>query len=127
MGEYKSTVLYPYKIKSADLLKPGEHKIDVKLIYDPDTIQMPAAPADLTLVVNCKVAGFVRVEKSMTLFFDASETFDVGVDLGAPVSRQYEDRLPFPFNGKINSLKIKYVSALELQSVEDEESCPFHQ
>jgi hypothetical protein len=33
--------------------------------------------------------------------FTASETFDVGVDLGSPVSRDYFDRQPFKFNGKI--------------------------
>jgi len=106
--EYKSTVLYPYKAKSAEPLQPGENRIEIRLIYEK---MAPAAPADLTMTVNCKLAASMRIEKSMTLFFDASETFDVGVDLGAPVSRQYEDRLPFAFNGKISSLNIKYIGA----------------
>ena len=36
-----------------------------------------------------------QVEKSIRLVFDASETFDVGMDLGAPVSLNYADRAPF--------------------------------
>ena len=37
----------------------------------------------------------------------ASETFDVGVDLGSPVSIDYFDRRPFRFDGKISSVKVK--------------------
>ena len=36
----------------------------------------------------------------------ASETLDVGVDLGSPVSLDYFDRRPFAFNGKINSVTV---------------------
>ena len=35
--------------------------------------------------------------------FTASETFDVGIDLGSPVSLGYFDRRPFPFSGNIRS------------------------
>ena len=38
--------------------------------------------------------------------FTASETLDVGVDLGSPVSLDYFDRRPFAFNGKINSVTV---------------------
>ena len=31
--------------------------------------------------------------------FTASESFDVGADLGSPVSAAYEDRRPFAFDG----------------------------
>lgn len=39
--------------------------------------------------------------------FSASETFDVGVDLGSPVSRDYFDRRPFKFDGKIRQVKVE--------------------
>lgn len=39
--------------------------------------------------------------------FPASETFDVGVELGSPVSLDYFDRRPFAFAGKISSLKVE--------------------
>jgi arylsulfatase A-like enzyme len=37
----------------------------------------------------------------------ASETFDVGVDLGSPVSLEYFDRRPFAFNGKIRVVNVE--------------------
>ncbi len=45
--------------------------------------------------------------------FSASETFDVGTDLGAPVSLDYADRAPFEFEGTINKVEVKLNSALE--------------
>jgi hypothetical protein len=39
--------------------------------------------------------------------FTASETFDVGVDLGSPVSIDYFDRRPFRFNGTIDSVELQ--------------------
>ena len=36
----------------------------------------------------------------------ASETLDVGVDLGSPVSFDYFDRQPLPFTGKINAVTV---------------------
>jgi hypothetical protein len=62
----------------------------------------------LTLKVNGKEVGQGRIERSVPGGHTASETFDVGKDLGAPVSLDYYDRAPFLFNGKINSINIKY-------------------
>jgi arylsulfatase len=38
--------------------------------------------------------------------FMTKKTFDVGVDLGSPVSLDYFDRRPFRFNGKIDSVRV---------------------
>eukprot|EP00408_Alexandrium_pacificum_P015548 CAMPEP_0171201176 /NCGR_PEP_ID=MMETSP0790-20130122/24358_1 /TAXON_ID=2925 /ORGANISM="Alexandrium catenella, Strain OF101" /LENGTH=90 /DNA_ID=CAMNT_0011666573 /DNA_START=16 /DNA_END=286 /DNA_ORIENTATION=+ len=66
-------------------------------------------PATLTLKVNGLVVGETHVEKSCMVLMDASETFDVGMDLGSSVSLDYDSRLPFRFTGRIRSLDIKYV------------------
>jgi len=39
--------------------------------------------------------------------FTASETFDLGVDLGSPVSRDYFERRPFKFDGKIDQVTVE--------------------
>jgi arylsulfatase len=39
--------------------------------------------------------------------FTASESFDVGVDLGSTVSHDYFDRRPFEFGGKIIEVKVE--------------------
>ena len=46
------------------------------------------------------------VKRTVPAAFTASETFDVGVDLGSPVSLDYFDRRPFAFDGKINSVTV---------------------
>jgi hypothetical protein len=50
-----------------------------------------------------------RIERSVPAIFTASETFDVGVDLGSPVALDYLDRAPFRFNGKIEKIHIRYI------------------
>jgi hypothetical protein len=47
------------------------------------------------------------VKRTVPAAFSASETFDVGVDLGSTVSLDYFDRRPFKFNGKINRVDVK--------------------
>ena len=39
--------------------------------------------------------------------FTASETFDVGVDLGSTVSLDYMERRPFRFDGRILEVGVK--------------------
>ncbi len=38
--------------------------------------------------------------------FSASETLDVGVDLGSSVSIDYFDRRPFRFDGEIDGVRV---------------------
>ena len=57
-------------------------------------------------LVDGKEAGKVVVSRTVPAAFTASETFDVGVDLGSPVALAYAERRPFKFDGKINSLHV---------------------
>ena len=46
---------------------------------------------------------------TIPLGFTASETFDIGIDLGAVVSLDYLEKAPFKFTGgTINDVHIKY-------------------
>ena len=74
-----------------------------------DGNQEAVRSGNLTLAVDGQEVARVRVEKSCALVMSASETFDVGMDLGAPASRDYDGRTPFRYNGKIISLGIKYI------------------
>ena len=65
------------------------------------TIAKPGAPAEVVLKVDGKEVAAHDVKRTVPAAFTASETFDVGVDLGSPVSLDYFDRRPFPFNGRI--------------------------
>ena len=48
-----------------------------------------------------------RCKRTVPAAFTASETFDVGVDLGSPVSLDYFDRRPFRFDGAIHSVDVQ--------------------
>jgi len=65
------------------------------------TLTGPGAPAEVMISVDGK-----EVTRTVPAAFTASETFDVGVDLGSPVSRDYFDRRPFAFDGKIDTVSV---------------------
>ena len=67
------------------------------------------APATLTLMVNGKNVAQTRIERSVPAAHTASETFDVGKDLGSPIALDYLDRAPFEFSGKIEKIQIRYL------------------
>jgi arylsulfatase len=68
----------------------------------------PAAPADIVLSLDGKEVAKMTTKRTVPLAFTASETFDVGADLGSPVSRDYAERRPFEFEGKIDKVTIKH-------------------
>ena len=78
----------------------AQHTIEVDT-----TIAKPGAPADVILKVDGDEVGRDTVKRTVPAAFSASETFDVGVDLGSVVSLDYFDRRPFRFNGKSKRLK----------------------
>ena len=71
------------------------------------TIAKPGAPADVVLTVDGTEVARTTVKRTVPAAFTASETFDVGVDLGSPVSLDYFDRRPFPFTGEIGSVTVR--------------------
>ena len=79
----------------------GKHRIVV------DTkIGKPGGPAEVTISVDDVETMRVAVAGTVAGAFSASETLDVGVDLGSPVSFAYFDRAPFAFNGKIEKVDV---------------------
>jgi arylsulfatase len=57
--------------------------------------------------VDDKEIARTTVKRTVPAAFTASETFDVGVDLGSPVSLDYFDQRPFAFNGTIKEVKVE--------------------
>jgi hypothetical protein len=92
MDEYNMMVIERYTARSEEKLAPGRHKIEVDT-----TIANPGAPGEVVLKVDDKEVGRTTVKRTVPAAFSASETFDVGTDLGSPVSLDYFDRQPFPF------------------------------
>ena len=61
----------------------------------------------MVLKVDGKEVARTTVKRTVPAAFTASETFDVGVDLGSPVSLDYFDRAPFKFDGKIEKVTVE--------------------
>jgi arylsulfatase len=70
----------------------------------------PAPGAAATFIMRVDGTEVARGTTPFTapLCFTASETFDVGVDLGSPVSLDYCERAPFKFNGRIGDVHVIY-------------------
>ena len=64
-------------------------------------------PARVVLKVDGQEVATTTVKRTVPGAFTASETFDVGVDLGSPVSLDYFDRSPFKFDGKIEKVTVE--------------------
>lgn len=105
-AEYNAMTLNRYKVASKTAIPTGKVNIEVETNYD-SAERM--APATLTLRVNGKQVAQGRIERSVPAVHTASETFDVGKDLGSPVAMDYLDRAPFEFSGKIEKIHISYV------------------
>jgi hypothetical protein len=94
--EYDMMIIERYFARSPGKIEPGKHKIEV------DTkIAKPGAPAEVVISVDGTEVARTTVKRTVPAAFTASDTFDVGVDLGSAVTLDYFDRSPFAFNGKI--------------------------
>ena len=66
----------------------------------------PGAPADIVLTVDSKEVARTAAKMTVPAAFTASESFDVGTDLGSTVSRDYYERRPFKFDGQIKRVTV---------------------
>ena len=100
--EYNMLIIERTVARSEAKIPPGRHKIEVD-----ETIARPGAPADVVLKLDGQEVAHTTVQRTVPGAFTASETFDVGVDLGSPVSLTYFDRAPFKFDGKIDKVVVE--------------------
>ena len=94
----------PTLSKLRDEGTPGKHTVIVSTTLK---APKPGAPADIVLSVDGREVARTTVKMTVPAVFTASESFDVGVDLGSPVSRDYFDRRPFKFDGKIDKIAVQ--------------------
>jgi arylsulfatase len=98
---YNMMIIEQYTARSDRPLAAGKHKIVV--VTD---IAGPGKAGKVTLSVDGAAVGSVELKRTVPAAFTASESFDVGVDLGSTVSLDYLDRRPFKFDGQIASVKV---------------------
>ena len=99
--EYNMMMIERYIGRSAEALAPGRRKIVIDT-----SIGKPGGPAGVAIFVDDRESFRVDVKRTVGGAFSASETFDVGKDLGSPVSFAYFDRAPFAFDGQIAAVTV---------------------
>lgn len=105
--EYNMLIIENTQVKT-DPIPAGRHKIIIDT-----TIAKPAAAADVLIKINGEEAATVQVPRTVPAAFTATESFDVGRDLGSPVSLSYEESRPFAFDGTIHNVQITQGAALD--------------
>ncbi len=94
-----------YKVTSNKTLPTGRVRVAFEYIQQDGK--------DLTtggtgkLFINGQPAGEGKISKVVPVRFSATETMDVGMDLGATVSEVYHKQAPFAFTGKIEKVTIE--------------------
>ena len=96
-----------YRVSSAEKLPTG----DVEIVLDYEQrpfkrfVETTGGPAKL--LVNGKMVGSGMIENAVVGRFSATETLDIGMDLGATVSASYRENAPFAFTGTIKDVRIQ--------------------
>lgn len=105
--EYNMLIIQNTQVQTAPI-PAGQHTIIIDT-----TIARPGGAADVVITVDGDVAAKVQVPATVPVAFTATESFDVGRDLGSPVSLFYEETRPFAFDGTIHSVQVAQGAALE--------------
>ncbi len=105
--EYNLFILQRTKARSEAPLGAGRHSIRVETVY---TEARPGGPLAVTLSVDGDVVATAAVPISAPLLFTANDCLDIGTCLGSPVSLDYFDRAPFPFDGTIHTVDVRYLT-----------------
>ncbi|MEN9569030.1 MAG: hypothetical protein RL172_261 [Bacteroidota bacterium] len=98
--EYNS-FLIEHTILNTEKITPGKHSIEIVT-----RVPKPYAPITVAISIDGKPVANGTVKTMVPGAFSATETFDVGADMGSPVSLAYAKQAPFAFNGKINKMKV---------------------
>jgi arylsulfatase A-like enzyme len=98
---YNMLILDQYEARSADPIPAGDHQIKVIT-----TIASPGKAGSVQLLVDGAEVATADLTRTVPAAFTASETFDVGVDLGSTVSLDYYNRRPFALDGQIHKLTV---------------------
>jgi len=95
------------KLRSTQRLKPGRTTIQIQTdVLEP----RPGSPLKITMTVDGDDYGSVQVPINAPVAFSANDCLDIGTCLGGPVALDYYDRAPFPFNGQIDNVNVRYTS-----------------
>lgn len=103
--EYNLFLVQRTTIASTSPIGAGELTVEVVTDY---VEPRPGGPLAVALRVDGAEVGSGTVPISAPLLFSANDCLDIGRAYGGAVSRAYVDRMPFAFDGAIESVHIGY-------------------
>lgn len=103
--EYNLFLIQRTIITSASPLPAGDVTIEIETSY---VEPRPAGPLHVVIRADGDELGSGTVPVSAPLLFSANDCLDIGRAYGGAVSRAYADRMPFPFDGRIDRVHIAY-------------------
>jgi hypothetical protein len=106
------------KWQGKEALTPGKHALLFDWAYDGPGMGRGGIG---TLKVDDQVIDLHPMSRSLGIVLPWTETFNVGIDTGAPVDDS-DCQVPFRVTGKINKLTVK-VAPEELAATEKEAVC----
>ncbi|MDD7969324.1 sulfatase-like hydrolase/transferase [Actinomycetospora lemnae] len=92
-----------HTVRADHVLAAGRHEVRVDFAYDGGG---DGRGGTATLRVDGLVVGAVRVDATVPYYFSFDETFDVGVDLGTPVTDDYAAG-DNAFTGTVHSVRVE--------------------
>ena len=96
------TLSFDESVKACPSPELPEGKVDLKFNF----IKTGMLKGTGELYVNGKKVAEGVIDKTHPGSFSLSETFDVGVDNGTPVSNNYKAKDHFPFTGALDKVVI---------------------
>lgn len=99
---YNMLILEQFEARSVQAIPAGKQKIEVIT-----SIAGPGKPGTATLLVDGAEVAKTELKRTVPAAFTASESFDVGADLGSTVSLDYMNKRPFEFEGMIGRVTVE--------------------
>ena len=113
--EYNTLEIWRTKVRTPQPIPAGHHIIEVETVM---SSSKRSSPADIIFRLDGTELARGTVPVTVPLLFTATETFDIGTDLGSPVSLDYAERAPFAFDGTIHHVHIKYTAPLSPSDID---------
>ena len=98
---YNMMIIEQYETRSEKPIAAGKHKIVVET-----TITGSGKPGTAVISVDGVEVGKAELQRTVPAAFTASESLDIGIDLGSTVADDYYERRPFEFEGVIESVSV---------------------
>jgi arylsulfatase len=98
-----------YVVRAPKPMEAGDHEVAVEFIADVE--HKPGTGGILRLAVDGRTVAEGRAEHTVPGRFSPTESFDVGMDLGSPVTDEYS--APATFSGTIHDVVVQLIGEEE--------------